>query len=182
MWQESVATCLKALSWHISDGTEECRGKPQRVYPVSRSSFGHGRANHLTGEVCCFCPEIYTYLTGLLRNSEWSIILQPPPHIRSSRMVDRWIFWTVWLLRATVPRGTQCSGSGPSSQLLTSLNTLYQVFSNCDTCTTSGTPATVQWYTDLVKINQRIKRNNFSYNKCSYIENLIKVFFFHLNI
>jgi hypothetical protein len=34
---------------------------------------------------------------------------------------------------------------------------LHQGLSNCVTCTTSGTPATVQWYTGLVRKHQWIK-------------------------
>jgi hypothetical protein len=54
-------------------------------------------------------------------------------------------------------------------------NTISQAFSNCSTRTTSGTPATVEWYTDIVRKNYRKK---ISYNKRSYIENVIKLFLF----
>jgi hypothetical protein len=37
-------------------------------------------------------------------------------------------------------------------------------------------PATVQWYTGLVRNNQRAKDKKVSCNKCSYMENLIKLF------
>jgi hypothetical protein len=46
---------------------------------------------------------------------------------------------------------------------------LAQTFSNCGAHITCGTPATVQWYTGIVRRNQRIKRNNFYFNIFSYI-------------
>jgi hypothetical protein len=51
------------------------------------------------------------------------------------------------------------------------IKSLNQSFSNC------GTPATVQWYTRIIRKNQGIKDIKRSSNKCSYIENLIKMFF-----
>jgi hypothetical protein len=42
-------------------------------------------------------------------------------------------------------------------------NALYQGFSNCGNRATSGTPATVQWYTDIVrKTNRRIKKSSIN--------------------
>jgi hypothetical protein len=53
------------------------------------------------------------------------------------------------------------------------LHALYQGFSNCSKHTTSGTPATVQWYIGLVRKNQRIKKK---FSEYCYIENLFKLF------
>jgi hypothetical protein len=54
---------------------------------------------------------------------------------------------------------------------------LEQGLSNT-THTSSGTPATVQWYTGIIrKKSKEEKVKMFSFNKCSYIENLIKLFF-----
>jgi hypothetical protein len=54
---------------------------------------------------------------------------------------------------------------------------LVQGFSNCGTCTTSGTPATVQWHTDLEKI-KGCKIIVVFFDKCSYMENFTERFFF----
>jgi hypothetical protein len=41
---------------------------------------------------------------------------------------------------------------------------------------TSGMPATVQWYTGIVRKKSKDKRVKKSFDKCSCIENLIKLF------
>jgi hypothetical protein len=53
---------------------------------------------------------------------------------------------------------------------------LGQGFSNCGTRTTNGTPATIDWYTGIVRKNQMIKTKK-SLHKCSYIEKLINLIF-----
>jgi hypothetical protein len=58
---------------------------------------------------------------------------------------------------------------------------LGQGFRKCGTRTIGGTPASVQWFTGLVRKYQRIKNKNCSFNKFSYIEKLIKLFLFYLN-
>jgi hypothetical protein len=60
-------------------------------------------------------------------------------------------------------------------------DTSQQGLSNCGTCTTGSTPATVQWYMGFVRKNQRMKKQQMSFNKCSYIENLIKLFFIYIH-
>jgi hypothetical protein len=52
---------------------------------------------------------------------------------------------------------------------------LSQGFSNCGTRTASGTPATVQQYTGIVKKSKDKKIKTFI--QCSYIENLIKLIY-----
>jgi hypothetical protein len=57
------------------------------------------------------------------------------------------------------------------------IDTLSQGFLKCGTRATSATSATLQWYTGIARKNQRIKKQKFSFNKYSYVENLINLYF-----
>jgi hypothetical protein len=52
---------------------------------------------------------------------------------------------------------------------------MHYCFSNCCMRTKSDMPATVQWYMGIVR--KKLKDKEFAFNKCSYIENIINMFF-----
>jgi hypothetical protein len=50
------------------------------------------------------------------------------------------------------------------SSFLKHINSVLQGLSNCDKRTTRGTPATVQWYTGIVRKNQTVENKKHSIN------------------